>query len=169
MNLPPNKEAIVYEIIGEIEAGKTYTETLAVNGSRWKLPTTTFSRYWKRANDGFKLILEERKRVRERLLLEEEKKAVKRQIMTKEKKLEILESFISGEQVSVTFFDKGTPKHTKGFPTVLERVRSIEIHNRVTGDNAPDRHVVDVNKGAVNLDNLSAEERKLLVKMGELL
>ncbi len=165
--LAPNKEAIVYEIIGLIESGKTYTEFMEVNGGKWMLPKTTALRYWNKAQEGFKFILEERKRVRESVILAEEKKAAKRQILSKERKLEVLEDIIQNKKALTTFIAGGKPAHVEAYPTPSDRMKALEIHNRITGDNAPSKHIVEVGKGAVNLDDLTEEERELFIKLGE--
>ncbi len=58
-----NKLKILYEILIEIEGGKTYSETLRVNGSKWRLSERTFVRYWNAANKEYEVILKERKAI----------------------------------------------------------------------------------------------------------
>ena len=157
----------MYEIIGLIESGKTYTEFMEVNGGKWLLPKTTALRYWNKAQEGFKFILEERKRVRESVILAEEKKVAKKQVLTRERKLEVLEDIIENKKSLTTFIAAGKPAHVEAYPTPAERMKAVEIHNRITGDNAPSKHIVDLGRGAVNLDDLTDEERELFIKMGE--
>lgn len=136
----PNKEKIVYEMLLEIEAGKTYSETLVVNGSKWKLATTTFSRYWKQAQERYKLLLEDRKRTFVNKTTEFNNKAVETAIMTRGQKLEILEKIILGkEKIEKVFIHNGVPKKIQVEPDLTEIMKAIEIHNKMTGDNEPDK------------------------------
>lgn len=49
--MKPNKENIITEILIELEKGIGFSECLALFGTKWGLPKTTFSRYWKTSNE----------------------------------------------------------------------------------------------------------------------
>jgi len=88
--MKPNKENIVNEMLLELEKGISYSECLVVNGSKWLLPSTTFTRYWKTANERH---AEKQKIIQNELLAistEAEKDKLKKAILSKDKALTLL-------------------------------------------------------------------------------
>lgn len=88
--MKPNKENIVNEILIELEKGISYSECLVVNGSKWSLPSTTFTRYWKTANEKH---AEKQELIKNELLvvsIDSEKEKLKKAILTKDSALELL-------------------------------------------------------------------------------
>ena len=47
----PDKQIIIDELIKELEGGSNYTTSLAKVGGKWRIPSRTFDRYWKTANE----------------------------------------------------------------------------------------------------------------------
>ena len=135
-----NKEKIINEIIAEIESGKTFTETLATNGYKWLLAKRTFQRYWESANEAYSLTLQDRKRAIEAKTTHLLEKHAEKQILSKIKKLELLEGIALGtSEIEKVFFDKGVPKKIAVKPDNNDRMKAIEIHNKMTGDNEPEK------------------------------
>lgn len=88
--MKPNKENIVNEMLLELEKGITYSECLVVNGSKWLLPSTTFTRYWKVANERHS---EKQELIKAELLsvsIDSEKDKLKSAIFTKEQAMKLL-------------------------------------------------------------------------------
>jgi hypothetical protein len=137
--MTPTKQKIIDEIIIEIESGKGFTEVLAINGYKWLLPKRTFQRRWEEANEQYKVIQDKRRVITESLTIQAHIEAVESAIMSREEKLKILESIIKGTvQDEKVFFDKGVPKKVPVSPYVVDKMKAIEIHNKMQGDNSPD-------------------------------
>lgn len=143
--MTPTKQKIIDEIIIEIESGKSYSDALAVNGGKWRLALRTFDRYWSEANEQYKVIQDKRRVITESLTIQAHIEAVESAIMSREEKLKILESIIKGTvQDEKVFFDKGVPKKVPVSPYVVDKMKAIEIHNKMQGDNAPDETKVSL-------------------------
>lgn len=54
----PKKEQTVNEMLLEIEMGITYSECMKLNERLWKLPETTYNRYWSEASKRYKARLD---------------------------------------------------------------------------------------------------------------
>jgi hypothetical protein len=141
--MTPTKQKIIDEIIVEIEGGKSYTETLVVNGSKWKLPSTTYSRYWNIANEQYKVVQDRRRELSESIGTEAHIEAIKLNLWGKIEKLKILEKIATADiEIEKVFFDKGVPKKVGVKPDATDRMKAIEIHNKMMGDNAAEKHEV---------------------------
>ena len=90
MAIKPNKENIITDILIELERGISYTDCLVLNGSKWFLPKTTFTRYWKTANECHLLNQEEKRLQIASMSMEAEKERVKSAILTKDQSLQLL-------------------------------------------------------------------------------
>ena len=133
------KQKIIDEIIIEIESGSSYTETLAVNGSKWQLAQRTFDRYWSEANEQYKVIQDKRRDITESITTQAHIEVVETAIMSRKEKLKILEEIATG----VASFEKilviqGVVQREFISPDATDRMKAIEIHNKMQGDNAPD-------------------------------
>jgi hypothetical protein len=137
--MTPTKQKIIDEIIIEIESGKSYTEIVAVICGKFRFSERTFDKYWKEANEQYKVIQDKRRVITESLTIQAHIEAVESAIMSREEKLKILESIIKGTvQDEKVFFDKGVPKKVPVSPYVVDKMKAIEIHNKMQGDNSPD-------------------------------
>jgi hypothetical protein len=89
-----NKQKIIDEIVLEIEEGKSYSETLAVNFSKWQLSERTFANYWNDANEAYKVILDNRRGMFENKTAQAYLEIVEKAILSRTQKLKILEGII---------------------------------------------------------------------------
>lgn len=139
-----NKQKIVDEMILEIESGKCYSETFAVNGSKWQLSERTFTRYWNDANEAYSDILERRKEIfidKSTLTYIE---GVEMAIMSKTQKFKILESIILGATTCKKYFHVNGELEEKDItPNLIDRMKAIEIHNKMQGDFITDKVKAD--------------------------
>ena len=139
--MKPNKQIIIDEIINEIEKGKTYVEVFS--GQVWAnvgMGKTSFDKYWKQANEQLSKTLQARKKAIESKTIEALEKHAERQVLSKLKKLILLEGIALGEtEFEKVFFDKGVPKKVSTKPDATDRMKAIEIHNKMTGDNEPEQ------------------------------
>lgn len=88
--MKPNKQNIINDILIELEKGIGYKDCLAVIGIKWKLPPTTYSRYWKTANEQYKI---KQDLIQKELLItstEAQKERLKKAILSKDEILEKL-------------------------------------------------------------------------------
>lgn len=135
-----NKQIIINEIIAEIEKGKTYTEVFGVIRSKSELAQSTFATYWKQANEQYSLTLQDRKRAIEAKTMHLLEKHAEKAILSKIKKLELLEEIALGSvEFEKVFFDKGVPQKIAVKPDNNDRMKAIEIHNKMTGDNEAEK------------------------------
>lgn len=88
--MKPNKQNIINDILIELEKGIGYKDCLVVIGIKWKLPPTTYSRYWKTANEQYKI---KQDLIQKELLItstEAQKERLKKAILSKDEILEKL-------------------------------------------------------------------------------
>jgi hypothetical protein len=88
--MKPNKENIVNEMLLELEKGTTYSDCMGVIGLKWSLPPTTFTRYWKTANEKHAI---KQEAIQKELLIvstDSEKERLKTAIFTKDKAIKLL-------------------------------------------------------------------------------
>lgn len=88
--MKPNKQNIINDILIELEKGIGYNDCLVVIGSKWKLPPTTYSRYWKTANEQHKINQDAIKKELTDISIDAEKQRLKKAILTKDQILERL-------------------------------------------------------------------------------
>lgn len=134
-----NKQKIIDEIVLEIEEGKSYSETLAVNFSKWQLSERTFANYWNDANEAYKVILDNRRGMFENKTAQAYLEIVEKAILSRTQKLKILEGIIKGETTFKKYLSvNGKLERVDITPDVSDCMKAIEIHNKMQGDNAPD-------------------------------
>lgn len=88
--MKPNKENIVNEMLLELEKGISFSDCLALFGTKWNLPKTTFARYWKTANERHSV---KQEAIQKELMIvstEAEKEKLKEAIFTKDKAMKLL-------------------------------------------------------------------------------
>ena len=81
--MKPKKEQTVNEMLLEIEMGITYSECMKLNESLWKLPETTYNRYWSEASKRFKARLDAIEEATTKAAVSMEIKALKKAILSK--------------------------------------------------------------------------------------
>lgn len=170
--MSPNKRKIVEDILLMLEAGCNFAKACSEICKKYQFSDRTFANYWKIAQNEFSGILEERRAKQMSIATSEYLLALDGAIMTKNEKLRILESIIVGK---ATF-----PKHAikEGEivteyvePEVVERLRAIDLHNKMLGHIAPTESKiagavavaeVEVKSAGKNLDRLGAGKRAFL-------
>ena len=129
MAIKPNKEAIVSDILIEIEKGISYSECLVLNGSKWFKPKTTFTRYWNLAQEQQR---ERQQAIKKQLQIDSTQAAqerLKKAILTKEERMEIASKIAKGEAWKVGA--------TVIAPTAGDRIKAMDYLSKIEGDYAP--------------------------------
>ena len=141
------KQKVIDEIVIEIESGKSYTETLAVNGRKWQLAQRTFDRYWSEANEAYKIILDERRAITASKTTQAHIESLETAIMSREEKLKVLEGILNGtasfERIVVI---QGVVERVLVSGDASDRMKAIEIHNKMQGDNAIEKTELTIEK-----------------------
>lgn len=127
--MKPNKENIVKDILIELEKGITYNDCLALFGTKWNLPKTTFTRYWKTANEAYKEALNKRQTELDALTTDLEKERLKKAIITKDRALELLSKTAEGKARKVG--------NDIIAPSYSESTNAIKTMAELQGWNAP--------------------------------
>ena len=96
-NLKPNKENIITEILIELEKGISFTACAELFDMNWSLPSTTFKRYWKEANERYQTVNVTAQKELSDIFLEGKKEALKKAILTKHERMELLSKIATGE------------------------------------------------------------------------
>lgn len=151
--MTPTTQKIIDEIIIEIESGKSYSECLAQSGTRWHIPKRTFDRRWNEANEQYKVIQDKRRAITESITTQAHIEATETAIMSRKEKLRILEEIATG----VSLFEKilvvqGVVQREIVKPDATDRMKAIEIHNKMQGDNAPDESNTTIKSESTVLD-----------------
>jgi hypothetical protein len=146
--MKPNKQKIVSDILLYLEEGKGFEETFKLILTKLDLSRTTFSNYWKLANSEYSKTLEDRKRIFDTKTTESYIESVENGLMTKNDKLRTLEGIIKRE----TSFDKvfiieNVQTVVKILPDITAVLKAIEVHNKMTGDNEPEKVLTNIRLG----------------------
>lgn len=142
--MKPNKINIVNEILCYLEEGKRFEDVFKLILTKWQLSRTTFANYWRVANEGFLKTLEERKLLFESKATELYIESIESGLMTKYDKLVILEGIIlSKTKFDKVFVSNGEKVIHQIEPDVSAVLKAIELHNRMTGDNEPERNEIE--------------------------
>lgn len=126
-----NKGKAIDLILLELQKGSTYSECLAVNGGKWRIPERTFDRYWKEANEAHN---QSRDAIKEQIreeVLEAEKERVKKAILTKEERMVEASKIARGEAWRVG--------KEVVIPNGSDRLKALEYLSKIDGDFAPVR------------------------------
>ena len=142
--MKPNKINIVNEILCYLEEGKRFEDVFKLILTKWQLSRTTFANYWRVANEVFLKTLEERKLLFESKATELYIESIESGLMTKYDKLVILEGIIlSKTKFDKVFVSNGEKVIHQIEPDVSAVLKAIELHNRMTGDNEPERNEIE--------------------------
>ena len=142
--MKPNKINIVNDILCYLEEGKRFEDVFKLILTKWQLSRTTFANYWKVANEDFLKTLEERKLLFENKATELYMESVESGLMTKFDKLKKLESIIlSKTKFDKVFVSNGEQMIIQIEPDVTAVLKAIELHNKMTGDNQPERNEIE--------------------------
>jgi hypothetical protein len=136
--MKPNKEIIINEILAEMDFGITYTEAVAINGSKWRVADRTFIRYWSEASRRYLEANEKSKQAAIEVKTEAIKKRASKGILSKEERLEILSQIARGDlsyQQEVP--SKFGPQTITAWPSFNDRKGAVAEINKMEGDYAP--------------------------------
>lgn len=137
--MKPNKQLIADEILFHLESGKGFNDTLELIRTKTNIGKTSFSEYWKLANETFLKTLEERKQAFEDKSTRAFIEAVEDGLMSKYDKLKILENIINCKtKFKKVFIANGEPMILNIESDVTAVLKAIELHNRMQGDYKPD-------------------------------
>ena len=138
--MKPNKENIITEILIELENGITYSNCLALFDLNWSIPTTTFKRYWKDANERYKGVNLKAQKALEDTLVDSAKTRLKKAILNKDGRMEILTKIAMGD---ITMLKEVAGKMGVEIlnvtPDFAERRAAIAELNKMDGEYAPQR------------------------------
>lgn len=126
--MKPNKENIINDILIELEKGITFSDCLALNGTKWQLSQRTFARYWKDANEAYKEVLNKRQKELADISTEVEKERLKMAILTKHERMKIASDIGKGKAWKVG--DEIL------IPTSNDRLRALDYLSKIDGDYA---------------------------------
>ncbi len=140
-----NKQKIVNDILLYLEGGNGFEETFELIRTKTDIGRTSFSEYWKLANEEFSKTLEQRKQIFEDKATQAFIESVEEGLMSKYDKLKILEGIILSKiKFKKVFVSAGEQSVLEIEPDVTAVLKAIELHNKMTGDNEPERSAVEV-------------------------
>ena len=138
--MKPNKENIINDILIELEKGINYNECLVLFGTKWNLPKTTFTRYWKIANERYRDVLNSRQKELDVLTTDLEKERLKSAILTKYERLMIAQGIAQGKARKIG--------DTVMIPSDGDRIRALDFIAKVEGDYTASKTEIEILKGA---------------------
>jgi hypothetical protein len=122
-----------------LEEGKGFNETFELLRTKTDIGKTSFSEYWKVANEDFVKTLEDRKQIFEDKATQAFIESVEEGLMSKYDKLKILENIINCKtKFKKVFVSNGEPLILDIESDVTAVLKAIELHNRMQGDYKPD-------------------------------
>lgn len=160
--MKPKKEQAVNEMLLEIEMGISYKECLGINGNLWKLPETTFNRYWSEASKRYKARLDAIEEATTKVAVSMEIKALKKAILSKHERQELLSKLATGEIKSwrEVITERGVV--TLEYYSAAEAKQNIAELNKMDGDYAPVKK--DITSGG---EKLAAPTFEIILDNGE--
>ena len=160
--MKPKKEQTVNEMLLEIEMGITYSECMKLNESLWKLPETTYNRYWSEASKRFKARLDAIEEATTKAAVSMEIKALKKAILSKHERQELLSKLATGEIRSwrEVVTESGVIKLE--YYSAAEAKQNIAELNKMEGDYAPVKK--DITSGG---EKLAAPTFEIILDNGE--
>ena len=150
----PNTQIIIDAIIKEIEQGKSYTQALAANGETWRIPSRTFDRYWKTANEQHTTA---QQAIKIKLIDIDTQAAIdarKKAIMSAEDRKEYLTKILMGEvKIKQPFVVSGKIMEYPAEPSINDRLKALAELNKMEGDYAPTKVHQTIQGGISILEN----------------
>lgn len=136
--MKPNKENIVNEMLLELEKGISFSDCLALFGTKWNLPKTTFARYWKTANERHAV---KQGAIQKELMIvstESEKDKLKEAILSKNERMLILTQIALGQiPLQKPIVCAGVIQQIETVPNWMDRRNAIAELNKMDGSYAP--------------------------------
>ena len=141
--MKPNKQLIADDILFHLEDGKGFNDTFELIRTKTDIGRTSFSEYWKVANESFLKTLEDRKRIFEEKTTQAFIESVEDGLMSKYDKLKILENIINCKtKFKKVFVANGEQVVLEVESDVTAVLKAIELHNRMQGDYKPDLNII---------------------------
>lgn len=138
-----NKQKIINDTLLYLEEGKGFEDTFELIRTKTDIGRTSFSEYWKKANEEFSIILQERKRIFEDKATQAFIESVEEGLMSKYDKLKILEDIINCKtKFKKVFVSNGEQVVLEVESDVTAVLKAIELHNRMQGDYKPDLNLI---------------------------
>jgi hypothetical protein len=149
----PNKEKIVNEILFEMDLGITYVDCLALNQTKWRMPTSTFARYWKEALLRITALNELTQNAFNEIYVEGRKEALRRHVLTRLERQEILTAIAKGEiLIEKPVVAEGMIQMIEVAPALADRKNAIAELNKMDGEYAPVKKDVTSNGETIRID-----------------
>ena len=141
--MKPNKQLIADDILLHLEEGKGFNDTFELIRTKTNIGRTSFSEYWKVANESFLKTLEDRKQIFEDKATQAFIESVEEGLMSKYDKLKILENIINCKtKFKKVFVSNGEQVVLEVESDVTAVLKAIELHNRMQGDYKPDLNLI---------------------------
>lgn len=138
MAMIPKREAIVAEMLTEIDYGVSRESVLATIGKKWQIPLRTFDRYWAIARQEAAAEAERLKEARYDRLHEAEMARVNAGIMGKEERMLVLSQIARAEvALDREVLSVDGIQALSVVPDFAERKAAIAELNKMDGDYAP--------------------------------
>lgn len=150
-NMRTKAEAYTNFIVNELKKGNVgFEDVFELILTKFNLSRPTFAKYWKQAKETHFSERNEQKKIIEANSTTKEIEALKSQIVTSEQKKVILsqifEAKIDVDDIAVDRHGNATPYKRK--PTASERMKAVDILNKMEGDIAPtkveQKNIVDL-------------------------
>lgn len=152
--MKPNKQTYIDFILIELEKGIGYNDCLVLIGSKWKLPPTTYSRYWKTANEQHRIKQELIKKELTVISIDAEKERLKKAILSRDERMEILTKIAKGEiPLTKPIVCDGIIQKVIVVPNWMDRKNAISELNKMDGSYSPTKTEVDL-KGEIKTNQL---------------
>lgn len=150
LDMKPSREAIINEILSEMDFGISYTECKATIGEKRQVPDRTFDRYWKEAGIRYLAANERDKQV----VAEVREQAVRLRalgtILTKEERMQILTDIATGGIPLVKHIVcDGVIQEREVVPSWRDRRDAVAELNKMEGAYAPVRKDITTNGDSI--------------------
>ena len=133
-----NKAVIIDAIVKQIEKGKGFGTVLKLIGTKWNLSRTTYSRYWKIANENHTEAQQLIKDAKAALDMQSALNERKSQIADVLERKEILTQIARGQiRLRKAIPVNGELEYTEVVPDWMDRKNAIAELNKMEGDYAP--------------------------------
>lgn len=138
--MKPNKENIINDILIELEKGITFEDCFKLIQTKSNLVRSTFSSYWKIANERYKEVLSKRQQELNTLSTDLEKERLKSALLTKHDRLLIAQGIAQGKARKIG--------DSIMIPSDGDRIRALDFIAKVEGDYTATKSEIEVLKGA---------------------
>jgi hypothetical protein len=154
----PNKENIINDILIELEKGITFEDCFKLIQTKSNLVRSTFSSYWKIANERYKDIVNKRQSELNALSTDLEKERLKSAILTKHERILMAQGIAQGKA-----WKSG---NVMVVPNAGDRIRALDFIAKVEGDYTASKIQTEITQTTkIDLTALSDDELRILAEM----